>query len=312
MPYTRLDKEELKEILDRYNIKNATSFKLLQGGSENTNYLVSTKSTKYVLSICEQKTIDQAIQLANLLQYLVTHQFNTSKVLPTSSHTVATIWQDKPIIVKEYIDGTIKKMLTPSLLKLIGQEMAHLHTIDAPDYLPHQLNYGKEEFINVKKYAANTPFDNWMSHILDYISPFMDHDLPRSIIHSDLFWDNVIISTDETSVTIMDFEEAAYYYRIFDIGMAIIGTCAVDATIKWENVKHLINGYQSISSLSDVELKCLQPFTIYAGASMTYWRHQNYNYVNPNPAMSGHYQGLKILVDYMMSQNDDCLVNLLD
>jgi hypothetical protein len=55
----------------------------------------------------------------------------------------------------------------------------------------------------------------------------------------------------------------------------------------------------------------MKAFTIYAGASMTFWRHQNFNYVKPNIKMSNHYLGLKVLVDDIVKQSDDCFVRLI-
>ena len=99
-----------------------------------------------------------------------------------------------------------------------------------------------------------------------------------------------------------------YYYRVFDIGMTIIGTCADKDVINIEKGKQLLLGYQSIVALTEDELRSLKAFTIYAGASMTFWRHQNFNYVKPDPAMFDHYKGLQVLVDYMLEQDDDCFI----
>ena len=44
---------------------------------------------------------------------------------------------------------------------------------------------------------------------------------------------------------------------------------------------------------------------------MAFWRHQNFNYVKPNTEMSHHYMGLKILVDDIIKQADDCFVRLI-
>ena len=133
-------------------------------------------------------------------------------------------------------------------------------------------------------------------------------DLPKAFIHSDLFWSNIIIQADGPAIFIMDFEEATYYYRVFDIGMTIIGICAEGKEINLEKAQHLLRGYQSETTLSSQELEALRAFTVYAGTAMTFWRHRNFNYVKPDPAMFDHYLGLKVLVDFMMEQDADCLV----
>jgi len=305
--YTRLDEQEIITALSQFNIHNIMSFELLHGGSENTNYLVKTGNRKYVLSICEQKTLEQTKHLADLLDHLEKNQFKTSKIVFTADQESAVSYKGKPIMVKEYLEGKIVQDLSPHALSLIGKELAKLHKIEAPDYLPKQLNYGKEHFPNAKKNVTDTAFNDWLEMVLAYVSPYLKLDLPRAFIHGDVYWDNVILSEDESSANIMDFEEAAYYYRVFDIGMTIIGICAEQKIINFEKAKHLLAGYQSEIQLSADEIRSLKAFTIYAGASMTFWRHQNFNYVKPDPKMFDHYLGLKVLVDFMIEQKDDCL-----
>jgi homoserine kinase type II len=308
---TSLNEIEISEILAKFDIHNISSFELLSGGSENTNYLVKSENGKYVLCIFEQKTEKNAKALAHLLKHLEINNFNTSKLIYTSDSESVIIWKDKPIIIKTFIEGKIRKDLPPHLLKLIGKELAKLHQINAPEYLSNQLNYGKEQFANVKKYSANSEFDIWLKKILDYISPYLKLNLPKSVIHSDVFWDNVIIGGDDNSVTIIDFEESVNYYRLFDLGMTIIGICGEEKIINLEKTKHLLDGYQSEVQLLEDEINSLKAFTIYAGASMTFWRHQNFNYVNPNTEMSNHYMMLKVLVDDIVKQADDCFVRLI-
>jgi len=309
--YTRLNEEEISTILAQFDIHTISSFELLSGGSENTNYLVKSGNEKYVLCIFEQKTAENAKELAHLLKHLEINNFNTSKLIYTVDSEFVIIWKAKPIIIKVFIEGRIRKDLSPHLLKLIGKELAKLHQINIPKYLPKQLFYGKEQFANVKKYAANSEFDIWLENISEYISPYLKLNLPKSLIHSDIFWDNVIIDEDDNTATIIDFEESANYYRIFDIGMTIIGICGEGEIVNLEKAKHLLVGYQSEIQLLEDEINSLKAFTIYAGASMTFWRHQNFNYVKPSTKMSKHYMGLKVLVDDIINQTDDCFVELL-
>jgi homoserine kinase type II len=309
--YTRLDEGEVRSILSQFDIHNISSFELLNGGSENTNYLVNSEIGKHVLCIFEQKSEKNAKELALLLKHLEINSFNTSKLIYTTNKNPVIIWKDKPIMVKVFIEGEIRKDPPPHLLKSIGKELAKLHHINAPEYLPTKLNYGQDQFSMVKKYAANSEFDIWLNEILEYISPYLKLDLPKTLIHSDVFWDNVIIGEDDKSTTIIDFEEATNYYRIFDIGMTIIGICGDGEIINWERVKHLLEGYQSEIQLVADEITSLKAFTIYAGASMTFWRHQNFNYVKPDPKLFNHYLGLKVLVDDIVKQPDDCFVRLL-
>ena len=224
---------------------------------------------------------------------------------------MVTLWKGRPIMIKKFIEGKILKYLPHHLIELIGRELGKLHKIEAPEYLPKQVNYGKEQFVNVKKYAANSSFDIWLKEKLEYISPYFASNLPKAFIHSDVFSDNVVISEDESSVVILDFEESAYYYRVFDLGMMIIGICGEGQTVNFDKARYILKGYRQEIQLLDIEINALQAFTVYAGAAMTFWRHINFNYTKPDSKLSNHYLGLKVLTDYVEQQPADCFLKLV-
>jgi len=309
--YTSLARQEIEAISANFALKNVSFFELLGGGSENSNYLIYAESGKYVLTICEQKTEEQAVILAHLLEHLEKNHFKTSRLIRNMDKEPLTLWKDKPIMLKEYVDGKILNDLPFHCLELAGRELGKLHKVDAPLYLPRQLNYGKEQFVHVERYASNSVFANWLKEKLEYISSYLLMDLPKSFIHSDVFSDNVIVDEEENSVVIVDFEESAYYYRVFDIGMMIIGTCGEGKTVNLEKVKYLLKGYSREIQLLDIEENALQAFTVYAGAAMTFWRFMNFNYTRPDSRLSEHYLGLKVLADYVEQLSADSFLELL-
>ena len=304
--YSSLTTHEIEAILATFNIDNINSFNVLSGGSENTNYLINAEKGKYVLTISEQKPVKKARELAHLLEHLEKHHFQTSKIIRNRNNEPVTLNKGKPLMIKKFIDGKTLKDLPHHLIELIGRELGKLHKIEAPEYLPKQLNFGKEQFVKVKKYAANSLFDIWLKEKLQYISPYFSTDLPKAFIHTDVFYDNVIISEDDSSVMLLDFEDAAYYYRVFDIGMTVIGICGEEKTINFEKVRYLLKGYLQENQLLTIELNALQAFTVYAGTAMTFWRHMNFNYTKPDAKLSNHYLGLKVLTDYVEEQPADC------
>lgn len=310
--YTILTKQEVTSIFEAYSSDSIISATILSGGSENTNYLVVTQNGKYVVSICEQKTKQAANNLAQLLIHLEEKGFQTSKIILTKNEEVISIWKGKPIMIKKFIDGKIVENMSSQLLELLGKELGKLHKIEVPEFLPNTLNYGKEQFIKVNQYAANSAFEAWLNQQLEKVSPHLTGDLPKALIHSDIFCDNVIVSEDEQSISIMDFEEAADYYRIFDIGMAIIGTCADGETINLNKACYLLKGYQPHIQLLDIEKEALQAFTIYAGTCMTFWRHQHFNFVKPDPKLANHYLGLKVLVDDVAQYDTSKFLEILN
>lgn len=308
--YTLLTKQDIELITAEYPISKVNSFKVLSGGSENTNYVIYTDNGNYVLTICEQKSIQKATELALLLEHLKNYNFKSSQVLRNKKNELIGFWKNKPFMMKVYLEGTVHESLPVHLIELMGRELGRLHKIDAPKFLAHQANFGKEQFSLVRNYAPNSDFEKWLSKKLDFLEPYFKLDLPKTLIHSDLFANNTVISNNESTLTIMDFEEAVYYYRVFDIGMTIIGSCKFGEVIDLKKVKALVNGYQQEIQLTKPEVNCLKAFTIYAGTAMTFWRHLNFNYTEPTPKLFDHYLGLKVITEFIEKLPDDCFINM--
>ncbi|MGK0364622.1 MAG: homoserine kinase type II [Saprospiraceae bacterium] len=297
--YTTLSKTEVQEIANTYSLGKVLFFKLLSGGSENTNYCVKTENDKFVFTICEQKTPQEAEELAYLLMHLGIHNFTTSKIIQTREGRNLSIWKGKPILVKSYLEGKILENFSPQLLQYLGTELAQLHKIPAPDYLPKIINYGMEYFDEVKVYAPNSTFYQWLQEIKAYIQQFLSDELPKALIHSDIFYSNVIVAEDEKSAVIMDFEEATDYYRVFDIGMMIVGLCTENRTVNFEKANNIIEGYQTKNSLSELEFKALPAATVYAAAATAFWRHRQFNHVFPDVEQMNRYEEMRDVAEFV-------------
>ncbi|MBT2160527.1 phosphotransferase [Zobellia barbeyronii] len=297
---------DMERILVPYGIK-MVSYKMLSGGSANTNYLIRTEDNAFVLTICDEKSIEETGKLASLLEYLKQHKFSTSELIQTTTEALTTTWNSKPVMLKGFIEGYIAKDISEDLLLYLGKELAQLHQIKAPDFIPREIAFGLQHFDDVKVYAPDSSFYKWLKTTQHYIENHINSDLPKALIHSDIFNSNIIVDQERKQATIMDFEEACYYYRVFDIGMMIIGTCSNKTTINLDKVANLLKGYRQEIQLLEIEKKALKAFTIYAATATAYWRHQNFNYVNFNPEMKNRYLEMKNLADYVMNLPDNFL-----
>jgi len=295
--YSILNKADILEILKPYSIYSIKKFKILDGGSENTNYKIDSEVGKIVLTISEQKTIQEAQDLAELLDHLKKNNFDTSELVHTSQNKSLSIYKNKPVMVKRYLEGKIMSDIPLHLLQQIGADTARLHKISVPDYVRDIMWCGKERFNEVKQYALNSPFDLWLKDTHSYIDKNTAPDLPKAFIHSDIFGSNIIINNDKTKATIMDFEEATHYYRVFDIAVLFISLCVQSGDIDFIRASSILKGYTSVTRLTDEEKQALQPLTVYAAAGVAFWRHKNFNFTKPDKDLKDTYLKMKDLAD---------------
>jgi len=222
--YARLDMAAVEGLVRRFGIEDVTAFSVMDGGSENTNYCVETNSGKYVLTICDRKSLKHATNLANLLIYLTDRGIRTSRLVKPLEGPIVILHDEKPVMLKRHVDGDIATNLTGNLLGQLGEEMARLHEISAPSYLPELFPYGRSYFPEVIDSNLDHAYIDWLSEKNRYLQKRIPKNLPMTLIHGDVFCDNMIVQGDRL-MAIIDFEEACHYYRSFDLGMVIVGAC---------------------------------------------------------------------------------------
>jgi len=277
--YTILTQNDIQEIAENYNL-TVIEFAPIEGGNGNSSFKLTTQKDKYVLTVCDDKTLDEVTVMAKLLLLLQQHNFPCTRVILSVNSELITLFQDKPVMLKGYIEGQVYECLDLQMLVQLGAETAKLNKIPAPNYLPTEHPYGRSYFPQVIGLNIDTKYESWLKKQADDLERELSPDLPRSLIHGDLFFDNLLF--DKTNFNaIIDFEEACHYYRVFELGMAIIGTCVKDTKVDLEKASVLVRGYQQIIELEQIEKESLQMFVQYAATATSYWRFDKYNIDSP-------------------------------
>ena len=282
--YARLDRTVVENLAGRFGIDDITAFSVMDGGSENTNYCLETNSGKYVLTLCDQKSLKHTTNLASLLVYLTDQGIRTSPVVVPPKGPIVVLHNEKPVMLKRYVDGDVTANLTGNLLVQLGEEMARLHEISAPSYLPQSFPYGRSYFPEVTNSNLGHPYIDWLSEKISYLQKRIPQHLPMALIHGDVFYDNMIIQGDQL-MAIIDFEEACHYYRSFDLGMVIVGTCRDRQGISFEKARQFIRGYQKETTLQSIERESLKALAVYAAVATSFWRFRQYHLLRPEPPL---------------------------
>ena len=294
--YARLDRAAIESLARQFGIDDITGFSVMDGGSENSNYCIETNSGKYVLTLCDQKSLKQATDLVSLLVHLADHGIRTSRVVMPLEGPDVILHDQKPVMLKRHVDGGITANLSGNLLLQLGEEMARLHEIPVPSYLPESFPYGRSYFPEVMDSNLDHTYINWLSEKNAYLQKRIPQKLPMTLIHGDVFFDNLIVQGDQL-MAIIDFEEACHYYRSFDLGMAIVGTCRDRQGICFEKARRFIRGYQNIVTLQSVERECLQAFAVYAAVATSFWRFRHYHMRRPEPHLYDRHVEMQTLAD---------------
>lgn len=270
--FSNLEEKELKQIAKKFGIEDIFHTDYLEQGQVNDNYLLKNPDGQYVCTIFGEKNYKKVHNLVSLLDHLEKNQFKSSKIV--KKYRDIEQYEERFVIMKEFIEGKILDDLDEDKLKKLGEKISLLHEIQPPDGIPNTYPYGIDFFRRVRFYELkDQDYIKWLSEKKKILQNNISQDLPIGLIHGDLFIDNLVWQNDD-SVVFIDFEEACKYYKIFDLGKAIIGNCIEGENINFEKVKALIEGYQPKGKLNATEREQLKLFTEYAAVGTSYLRYQ--------------------------------------
>ena len=287
-----------------------TQWDHLKGGSENTNVRLKTEVGEWVLTICEQKSTEETMALAHLLEHLEQHGFTTTRLVKNTNGKYVQHLNGKPILLKEYLPGEITTHLNEHQLLEIGRAMGELHQIPPPSTLPDHFSYGQQAFGEVTQSGIDDPFVSWLAELHGQVLENTPAGLPRALIHGDIFDNNVIVNEDSV-IAIMDFEEACHYYRVFDLGMALIGSCTTKGKLDFSKARFLLKGYLETSTLQEKEKEKLPIYTAYAAGATAFWRYRQYRIRKPEKTAWDRHLAMKALADQALASPAEAFMELM-
>ena len=164
--YTQLNQQDIQSLANNYDLK-IVEFSSLDGGNGNSSYILKTRQSSYVLTVCDNKEFDEVFKMGKLLLLLEAHNVPCNRlILPVNSEiltTFATADGIKPVILKDYIEGQVVEQLDESILSQVGTQVARLNKIPSPDYLPTNHPYGRQFFPTVVGLNIDAKYESWMA-----------------------------------------------------------------------------------------------------------------------------------------------------
>jgi len=287
--FIKIQRKEILEITKKYNL-DLIEYAPVEQGQGNSTYLLQTAHRKYILTIfeIEKKRVSNLCKLLNLLHE---HNFPTTRVKKMANGEQLISIQGKLAMLKPYIAGQVVEDVVEDMLFQVGTAMARLHQIPEPDYMPDQFEFGLEFVQRVIGMSIDPDYKNWLTQRYEEIKRNIPSELPCGLIHGDVFYDNVLFDGNKFKALI-DFEDSCNYYKVFDLGMAVVGMCTEKLKIQLPKIRSLIQGYQKIRKLENTERRALKLFVVYAASSTSAWRFWKYNIDTPTAARSEKYKEL--------------------
>ena len=262
--YTKFDRKDIEEILSDYSIGKLESFKGIQEGIENTNYYLSVEEKKYILTIYEKRVNpDDLPFFSNLMTGLDSKNYKCPVPIVNNQKKTLTNYNGKKLMIVSFLEGKAKQNLSPSNCKSVGTEVAKMHELTKSLKLNRQndlsVNSWRKLFNSVKNKCENIHKDlpRLIEENLNDVEKNWPKNLPRGIIHADLFHDNIFFIQDKFS-GVIDFYFSCQDFFAFEIAICFNALCfdglKSNLSFNVTKAKNFIDGYVSVRKLSHEEL----------------------------------------------------------
>lgn len=278
------NRSEMVEILGVYFSDSDFTYSKIDSGSSNTTYRICRDEYNYVLSIFESNSSDHVDDLTLILKQLEFYDINSSRVVATADGKLHSVFNDKPILLKEFIEGEelTSAAITESIVFDIGRELARLHLAGSFDSRRETQHYRLNVFEGIASDLPEGEFRDWYLIQFERISSEFPSDLPMGFVHSDVFPNNIIIERGKFKC-LLDFEYLSYFPFVFDLSCGIVGLAWQNNALNTKLSRSLILGYEMGRKLGEAERKNLNYFCQYIALFFAGWRYRQFNVVFPNP-----------------------------
>ena len=270
--FTSVDTDQLNDFLKNYPAGSLQSFKGIEAGITNSNFFVNTDTDRYVLTIVEQESHTDVEWFMQLLAYLHTRNIPCALPLKSSSGHYTQTLANKPATLVECLQGADKTSVTDNDCESIGKVLANFH-VSCRDYsLKRTDSRGaawREETALKVRGRLDAKNKNLLDEQMQSGYAELCDTLPASVIHADLFRDNVLFANDSIS-GIIDFYYACNGCMLYDLAITFNDWCRNDATdTDISKARALFKGYESVRPLEAAE-KTAWP-AIVSCAALRFW-----------------------------------------
>jgi homoserine kinase type II len=266
--YTKLYKENVEEILSNYSIGKLKEFKGIKEGIENTNYFLLVDNKKYILTIYEKRVKGKDLPFfSDLMTGLNKENFKCPVPIKNKNNKTISGYRNKSLMIVSFLEGRAKNILSPVNCEALGQEVARMHLITKNFKIQRQndLSIGswRKIFDQVKDKCINIHKDlpKLIESNLTDVEKNWPKDLPRGIIHADLFNDNIFFKDDKFN-GIIDFYFSCNDFYALEIAICFNALCFDGSknNLSFNVTKAIsfMNGYSQLRKLNDTEKESIK------------------------------------------------------
>ncbi|TAN58816.1 MAG: homoserine kinase [Rhodospirillales bacterium] len=283
--YTEVSDEELAAFAAQYDIGDVQAFKGIAEGVENSNYLLAAERGQFILTLYEKRTRPEDLPFfLGLMEHLAARGLACPTPIHGRDGQALRQLSGKPAAMVSFLKGMSAKSLQPWHCQALGQALGQLHLAGA-DFKGGRANAlsvsGWRPLFEAARCGADQVapgLERLIGDELDRLEAEWPTDLPKGVIHADLFPDNVFFLGDKLS-GLIDFYFACTDFLAYDIAVCVNAWCfEKDLSFNATKARLLLGAYEKVRRLDDAEVKALP--LLCRGAAMRFLLTRLYDWLN--------------------------------
>jgi homoserine kinase type II len=284
--FTSVSIPELQAWLQDYAIGEVIELKGISAGITNTNYFVTTTKNKYVLTLFEHNSINELPYFIDLMSHLSAHGVPCPQPISNQAGISLHMLNGKPAVLISCLNGKDIQMPAAKHCAEVGAVLAKMHLAG-------------QTFVEIGTQQHRNPRDmDWRTRTAAQVMPHLTPDdqrlltealafqaaldttqLPKGVIHADLFRDNVLFDGDKVG-GVIDFYYACHDLLAYDLAIAVNDWCVqADGALDMARLNAMLDAYQAVRPLTQAEQAAWN--SMLRIAALRFWLSRLYDKIYP-------------------------------
>lgn len=256
--FTPLTQAQVGNWLKRYSLGALERLEGVAEGLQNSNFFVDTGHGRYVLTVFEQFNREELPFFVNLMAHLARHGIPCPAPIANRDNEYVGEIAGKPAIIVTRLGGRSLTRPDVAHCAAIGTLLGDLHVAGQSCGMRQKHPRGAAWRRETAKHLLPLLAADDAALLRDEIRHEAQHgsgELPRGIIHADLFRDNVLFDGERVS-GLLDFYFAGVDELLFDLAVAANDWCRSaddDGELDAARTRALLTAYHAVRPLSERE-----------------------------------------------------------
>ena len=263
--YTQLSAETLAELIANYDVGELVSAKGIAEGVSNSNWLIETSEARFILTMYERRIeLEDLPFFLDLLDHLAAQGCPVPRTIHDRDGASFRLLDGKAVALIEFLPGVSVDRPTEAQARSVGRVLAEMHIAAQRFGATRENTLGPATSAQVLAdcgEVALAAIDQQLPATIALAREVADNwpqGLAQSIIHSDLFPDNVLMRGSRVSALI-DFYFSCTDAMAYDLAVthAAWSFSSDGRTFRPAIGNALLQGYESVRTLDNAEREAL-------------------------------------------------------